>query len=64
MVSLPRTFWSVQYLRAIAAAGVVLAHAGDRIAGHHWGTGNSLLDNGQVGVDIFVVISEAERKIS
>lgn len=56
-MSSPRTFWSVQYLRAIAAAGVVLAHAGDRIAGDHSGSGNALLDNGQAGVDIFFVIS-------
>ncbi len=46
---------SIQYLRALAAAVVVLSHAANSLLGHSWHLIN--LDYGAYGVDIFFVVS-------
>jgi exopolysaccharide production protein ExoZ len=49
MISAPTTIYGIQYLRAVAALGVVVFHAAER-TGHHFAIGAA-------GVDVFFVIS-------
>ncbi|MGF6258866.1 acyltransferase family protein [Ensifer sp. LBL] len=49
MISPPTTIYGIQYLRAVAALGVVIFHAAER-TGHHFAIGAA-------GVDVFFVIS-------